>query len=56
MMVGIARFYWYNKSIQRCQVFGILAAKLHEKSWDQKGITLEGLLTISQSLEEQLYL
>jgi hypothetical protein len=31
-----------------------LAAKLRERFWDQKGISLEGLYWISQNLEEQL--
>jgi hypothetical protein len=52
----ITRFYWYNKSSQRLQIFRILAAKLHEKFRDQKGISLEGLYSIGQDLEEQLYL
>jgi hypothetical protein len=35
----------------------ILATKLHEKFWDQKGIiSLEGMYSISQDMEEQLYL
>jgi hypothetical protein len=49
----ITRFYWYNKSSQSLPVFSILAAKL--QFCDEEGIRLEGMYSIGEDVEEQLY-
>jgi hypothetical protein len=51
----ITRFYC--GTINLGKEFRILAAELHERFWDQQGISLEGgPYPISQNLEEQLFI